>query len=103
MVHAGEAGVKDRSDFVTGEVVDQCAGAGELAPAGSSNRILPFLGLVAAGSVPFWTVGSIAADPSLGLPVNLDFRGVVGRSADRGVRVAGLFWGVLSCSVRSLI
>lgn len=38
---------------------------------GTADRVLPFVALVVAGSVPFWAAGAITADPSLGLPVNL--------------------------------
>jgi membrane protease YdiL (CAAX protease family) len=40
-------------------------------PARTGHQVLPFLGLLTAGSVPFWAVGAAATDPSLGLPVNL--------------------------------
>jgi membrane protease YdiL (CAAX protease family) len=40
-------------------------------PVGSPDRVLPFVGLVAVGSVPFWIAGAADADPSLGLPVDL--------------------------------
>jgi membrane protease YdiL (CAAX protease family) len=42
-----------------------------LVPVDAPGRVMPFLGLVVAGSVPFWVAGSVAADPSLGLPVDL--------------------------------
>jgi hypothetical protein len=40
-------------------------------PDDARRPILPFIGLVAVGSVPFWVAGGAARDPSPGLPVAL--------------------------------
>jgi hypothetical protein len=40
-------------------------------PDGAGRPILPFIGLVFVESVPFWVAGAAAAEPSLGLPVDL--------------------------------
>lgn len=40
-------------------------------PITPAHDVLPFIGLTAAASVPFWVAGATVADPSLGLPVNL--------------------------------
>jgi membrane protease YdiL (CAAX protease family) len=42
-----------------------------IVPVDVPGRVLPFLGLVAAGSGPFWVAGTVTVDPSLGLPVDL--------------------------------